>query len=444
MSEGKRKTKKLSGGDDRVIRIVQKKTLEQGADYRLSGFVFVHETEGAVLLFNTFTRQVYALSREEWDPVQRADLSFPHVAELARMCILVEKGYDEIERYLMVLEVMKTLKKQKNGIWKYTILPTTACNARCFYCYENDWVPVTMTERTADTLVDFILRTKQEGRIQLDWFGGEPLCAPGVISRICRSLSGRGVEYSSAMITNGTLMTPELAKEAVDLWHLKTANVSMDGAREDYEKRKRYVRPDLHNYDRAMDAVILLADAGVRVSVRCNYDEENLPRLNAFFDDCKARFGSRDNIDVYEEQLFQSVNGGKGDALYREAEDSVRHAIGLGLGYFRSIPPRLGTHYCMVDGGRTVTVDPKGRIFLCEHLLPDDMHGTIFDEGDFICPRAKIRLAEECRSCPFLPECTPFRKNGCPIHKSECRTQKELETVRALEEMLRCTGDAEE
>ena len=67
--------KKLSDGDERVIRIVQKKTLEHDADYRLSGFVFVHETERLILLENTFTRQVYALSREEWDHVQRADLS---------------------------------------------------------------------------------------------------------------------------------------------------------------------------------------------------------------------------------------------------------------------------------------------------------------------------------------------------------------------------------
>ncbi|MBQ6426806.1 MAG: radical SAM protein [Clostridia bacterium] len=435
--------KKLSDGDERVIRIVQKKTLEHDADYRLSGFVFVHETERLILLENTFTRQVYALSREEWDHVQRADLSYPYVAELAGMTFLVEDGYDEVERYLLVLEVMKTLEKQKDGIWKYTILPTTACNARCFYCYENDWIPVTMTERTADAVVDFILRTKQEGRIQLDWFGGEPLCAPGIISRICRSLLDRGVEYSSAMITNGTLMTRELTKEAVDLWHLKSVNVSMDGAREDYEKRKRYVRPDLHNYDKAMEAVSFLADAGVRVSVRCNYDEENLPRLNDFFNDCNARFGARDNIDVYEEQLFQSVNGGNGDALYRAAEDSVRYAIGLGLGYFRNISPRLRTHYCMVDGGRTVVIDPEGRIYLCEHLLPDDMHGTIFDKGDFRCPKAQIRLADECRSCPFLPECTPFRKNGCPIQKSKCRTQKELETERALDEMLRCAAGIE-
>ena len=190
--------KKLSDGDERVIRIVQKKTLEHDADYRLSGFVFVHETERLILLENTFTRQVYALSREEWDHVQRADLSYPYVAELAGMTFLVEDGYDEVERYLLVLEVMKTLEKQKDGIWKYTILPTTACNARCFYCYENDWIPVTMTERTADAVVDFILRTKQEGRIQLDWFGGEPLYNIPAIDTITSSPFARRASFPAS------------------------------------------------------------------------------------------------------------------------------------------------------------------------------------------------------------------------------------------------------
>ena len=436
--------KQLSAGDGRVIRIVQKKTLQKDADYRLSGFVFVHETEGMVLLENTLTRQVYALSREEWARVRRPDLSFPHVEELAKKRFLEEDGYDEVGLYELILQMLKSLKKQRDGIWKYTILPTTACNARCFYCYEEKWIPATMTVTTADALVDFIIRTKQDGRIQLDWFGGEPLCAPDIISRICSALQERGVNYTSAIITNGTLLTPELAREAVELWHLRTANVSMDGAEEDYEKRKRYVRSDLYNYETAMRAVNLLADAGVQVAVRCNFDAENLPRINTFFDDCKARFGTRANVEVYMEQLFQSVNGPNGAALYRAAEESVRYAVGQGLNYCQYYSPRLSTHYCMVDGGRSVTVDPAGRIYLCEHLLPEDMHGTIFDKGDFLCPQVQAPLAEECRTCCFLPECTPFRKIGCPIHKKECRTQKELDAARTLEHMFRQIGTVEQ
>lgn len=432
--------KQLSAGDSLVIKIVQKKSLLQDADYRLSGFVFKHETRDAVLLENTLTRQIYALSREEWKDVQRADISSPQVVELAKMRFLVESAYDEIEQYTMVIQVLKSIKKKPDGIRKNTVLPTTACNACCFYCYEEKWVPATMTATTADALVDFIIRTKQDGRIQLDWFGGEPLCAPDIISRICSALQERGVDYASAIITNGTLLTPELAREAVELWHLRTANVSMDGAEEDYEKRKRYVRPNLYNYETAMRAVILLADAGVQVAVRCNFDAENLPRVNKFFDDCKARFGTHANVEVYMEQLFQSVNGPNGDALYRAAEESVRYAVNQGLNYCRYYSPKLNTHYCMVDGGRSVTVDPEGRIYLCEHLLSEDMHGTIFDKDDFFCPQVQTALFEECRTCCFLPECTPFRKAGCPIHKKHCRAQKELDAARVLDDMYRRIG----
>ena len=83
--------KQLAAGDSRVIKIVQRKTLPQDGEWRLSRFVFVYGIGDLVLLDNTLTRQVYALSGEEWESVQRADMTLPHVKMLAEMCFLMEK-----------------------------------------------------------------------------------------------------------------------------------------------------------------------------------------------------------------------------------------------------------------------------------------------------------------------------------------------------------------
>ncbi len=433
----------LFKGDGRVVKTVQKNKLYPERGYRLSGFVFAHPTDDAVLLKNTLTKQVYALSPEEWTAVQAADLSHPAAQELAKLRFLVERDYDEPARYGFALSVLRAMEEKKPGIAAYTILPTTACNARCVYCYEEGIVPRAMTPENADAVIDFICRTRREGEIRLAWFGGEPLLGAPVVSRICRALRDRGVEFASSIITNGTLLTPEMAAEAAELWKLKRAQVSMDGARQDYVNRKCYVNPELHNYDRAMEAAELFSDAGVNVVLRVNYDAENLPRMQEFFDDCAARFGERKNVGVYLEQLFQSATTEENAALYRAAAETESGLKATGLSPVVRGERRLRTSYCMADsGGRSVIIDPEGGLHRCEHDLGDEPFGSIFD-ATVRFPHTEPVLAPECGDCVFLPDCTAFRKSCCPVKTAACRTQMALRTERELEALLRRAAEAE-
>lgn len=118
----------------------------------------------------------------------------------------------------------------KKGLASYVILPTTGCNARCVYCYEEGYAVKTMTSETADRLVDFICETRYDDTVKLRWFGGEPLANAKIISYICKGLQERGVPYKSSMVTNASLLTKELAHEAKELWHLERVQVSLDGA----------------------------------------------------------------------------------------------------------------------------------------------------------------------------------------------------------------------
>ena len=423
----------LSKGDGRVVKTIRKHEVSTSVSRRPSAFVFCCETERGFLVKNTLSQQVFCLDGDEWFAFQRGDVTHLAVRELAELRFLVEEDFREEDLYFLVLQVLRSLEKKPDGCSSYTILPTTACNARCVYCYEDGWVSTTMSEATADQVVEFINRSKRAGKICLTWFGGEPLCGAGIISRICRALTERGVEFSSRMITNGTLLTPELTAEARDVWRLTQVQVSMDGAREDYEARKCYLRPERFDYDRAMDAVRLLVDAGVGVTLRCNYDAENLPRMRVFFDDCSARFSGREKIGIYMEQLFQSSRTEDSAALYHAAEAEIQYAEKLGLSTRKRVKPAFRTRFCMADScGRSVIIDPQGGLHRCENLIDGEPFGTVYDTEIASAPPPREELAEECRGCTFLPECTPFRKKGCPVVTAACRTQMELRTRRVL------------
>ena len=72
---------------------------------------------------------------------------------------------------------------------------------------------VTMSEETIRAAIDYIMRSKCGGEILLNWFGGEPLLRADIIDRFCVELKERGVSFKSRITTNGSLITPELARK---------------------------------------------------------------------------------------------------------------------------------------------------------------------------------------------------------------------------------------
>ena len=436
--------KELSSGDSRVVHIVQKRNLYPETRYRRSGFLVDYKAGDAILLKNTLTNQVFALSEEEWAAVQNADMSCSHVRELAQYRFLVEPDYNELAQYAFARNVVRAMEKNDPGIRWYTILMTTACNARCVYCYEEGWRPFSMKKETADAIVDFICRTKQKGKIRLMWFGGEPLLEPKKISYICRALQSKGVEYDSSTITNCTLLTPEMVKEAVALWHLKRAQVSMDGAKGDYEARKQYVHPERDNYEKAMESIAMLSDAGVEIVIRCNYDAENISRVREFLDDCKVRFGDRENVSLHLAQLYPPKGKDNMAGALDVYEKTLDYYDALGFVEKARNASRMRTHFCMADWNwMNIVIDPKGGLHFCELVADETAVGTVFDQDPPHFPPIHDEVAEECRNCSYLPQCTPFRKSSCPVENAYCRREMKMSTVREMLSLYR-NGPVEE
>ena len=111
----------------------------------------------------------------------------------------------------------------------FNILPTTHCNARCFYCFEKGMVPVSMTDESAEQTARFIISTHKAGKpVYISWFGGEPLLGKKHIDQICRRLYDAGIQYSSSMTTNGSLITSEIIEKMKSLWNLFHSMTSVD------------------------------------------------------------------------------------------------------------------------------------------------------------------------------------------------------------------------
>jgi sulfatase maturation enzyme AslB (radical SAM superfamily) len=105
----------------------------------------------------------------------------------------------------------------------YTILTTTQCNARCFYCYQHVTKHKSrMTKETAEKVANYIIdHTFIDEQVDLDWFGGEPLFNQEVIDIIVTKVEGSGRHVKSGIISNSYLFDEQTCIKAARDWHVQ-------------------------------------------------------------------------------------------------------------------------------------------------------------------------------------------------------------------------------
>ena len=239
------------------------------------------------------------------------------------------------------------------------------------------------------------------------------------------------------MISNGSLITPEIIEKMVGLWHLDRIQISMDGDEDDYISRKRYYKED-DQYHFVMRAIDRMSEKGIRVQVRCNIDEYNRDGLPNLLKDMNAIINHRENVRVYLAPLYQIRESERAMPFWQKVLDaySMIESAGFRVKKMMGVGSAFRVNACIADSG--VVICPDGVLSPCEHLqqkagFGDVWRGVTDESGRHEFCRVD-RIREKCRSCPFLPDCTGF--SGCPIHDSHCRGLHELMAIDSLKRMV--------
>ena len=281
--------------DAMTARILQKQKLTQTAPLRWSVYVFPLAHRGRFFLYHYLTKQCVETEAALFESVGRRRL-FPAetvgedaaLRELAESWFLVPADKDEAALYESLTRLLR-LQKAQRRFSAFTIMTTTACNARCVYCFEQGMETKTLAGETLEQTIRFIEQSRDERKkLHLNWFGGEPLAAPQVIDRVSAALTEKGIPFEASMITNASLMDEAVAEKMRTIWRVRRVQVSLDGAEEDYNRRKNYVRPYPSAYRTVLENLARLADAKIQVVLRCNVDEENIDGVQSLIDDLAA------------------------------------------------------------------------------------------------------------------------------------------------------------
>ena len=435
-NEEKKAIECLWRGDARVCTLLgPQKPPAEGLGIRRSRFVYTLYQQGRYLLFHTLTREILAVEPQYID-FFADDRLFPASvlsgevpAKLYEHHFLVPENTPESQTYLELKEILVLKEELPRGITSYVILPTTTCNARCFYCFEQGMRYRKMSRETVEDTLAFILRHKptDKKKIHIHWFGGEPMCAPENIDRICEGLTAAGIEFSAEMTSNGSLFTEELAKKAAEVWKVFKIQITLDGMAEEYAKRKRYSSAVQDPFGTVIRNMHFLIAAGIKITVRLNVDENNLGEIYRVVDFLKAEFTDEEKkkLLVYAHSLFGKP-GEALDACPRDAGSDVLESRVLEINDYcerQGLRPHdlapvfsLKSHFCRVTAPEcNVVIDAAGQLFACDAMTENMRYGDVKTDIDMdvwnrVASPCAVR--EECARCVFLPECTEFDR--CP------------------------------
>lgn len=403
---------------DRIRKILGVQKRKDGK-YRLHAYCLQCDVDDGVLIYNSMTCEMIRLTAAEAEEMTESQ-------ELIERWFLVPEGNDDYKTAKQLRTVYEMTMPGGKYVNSYTVMTTTDCNARCFYCYEAGWKKhVPMSEDTARALTDYIERSRSGKRVNLTWFGGEPLFNEKVIDMICGGLKARDISYASKMITNGYLFGEEQVRKAKELWNLKYVQITLDGTEEIYNRSKSYIYPDEPSpYRVVLKNIERIAEAGIGVHIRLNYDLDNAEDIMTLIGELHARFGESKNVNVYTHSLYDLDHrrtAVETEALLDWKKRLDEKIAGFGYQYLRPLNRFLPVNQCMADNAHSLLVAPDGRFTCCEHHSEDEIIGSIRSEemDAETIRRWKERVPEQpvCRECPIYPQCVQIRM--CPGEKCE-------------------------
>jgi uncharacterized protein len=330
------------------------------------------------------------------------------------------------------------------------LLASEDCNLRCRYCYED--FPRGMMEERVRAGIKRLVETRVGGlkRLNISWFGGEPLYGLPAIDDLAGffdEISQRhDLQYSASMTTNGYLLTPDVAERLIS-WRLKNFQITVDGLAEQHD-HNRPGRDGSGTFDTIFGNLKALKASTLQffVRLRVNFDRDTHPHLEKFMCFLQEEIGSDPRFGL----AFYGVGkwGGSNDANLNvcgvfEANDVraelQQSAYQKGLKFNtladRNLP---GQGVCYAARPFNFVIGADGKVMKCTVALdkdPSNIVGFLSEDGTIEMNHDRFSKWVEpafesdpnCQKCHILPACQGM---SCPLLRFEHNTSPCAATVK--------------
>lgn len=404
----------------------------EGCMYKLSEYTIIEKCDDGYLLLHTLSWSLFLLTEIEYENI----LNYEYFKKYK---IILDEKIDEHSLAKEIYLKRSTLPSipTYDKINTFIIYTTNKCNAQCFYCFQKDILKqIHMSSETANDVANFIME-KSNGEIGIQWFGGEPLLNTNVMNQICEILAKHNIKYQSSMITNGLLFNEKNINTAIDLWNMKSVQISIDGINETYNNIKNFKNKNIDGFKtvyKNIENILSLSDIKVMVRINVSYDNfENVKETVKYFHDNFEEYLKNGRLILYTMILFDYLKNDQYSAikLWEKLDELSEKYVFLQKPFYNKILNHSNLLTCMADKGTTLSISTEGELSTCNHWANENVIGNIYDgitkkdvlKEWFTKDGENIKFCVK-NACKYLPICNHYYKcKDLPI----CSTITDIE-----------------
>jgi len=328
---------------------------------------------------------------------------------------LIDGGYviaDDRDE-LLEMQVLHNTQRYSSLISGITAVVTTYCNFACTYCYEGiSCESKNVIESEVIRCIASLASESYGDEFYLALYGGEPLTALDecieLLAKVAEAVVGRDAQFGAGIVTNGYLMTPDVARKLVSLG-VREAQITLDGTQELHDSR-RVLRNGQGTFNKILDNIRKIPSE-MTVKVRMNIDQG----LDQDLREVTSQLHGLSNVSIHPAPTrYDHIN------LNSVAEVNQEYVDRCYPEYL--INERLNARIlgCVATTLRGMVIMPDGSILKCWNEVGDD-HSNYGNIKECRNPNLMISmkwmqwdpysLRSVCSSCKKLPQCC----GGCPM-----------------------------
>lgn len=395
--------------------------------FKESKFNIKSEVDDKLIIFNSLTQGLLEVEGEIKDKIQSIlekkelidEIDEDIKQNLLHGGIIVPNNVDELAN----LKLITNMDKYNSKSLDLTIAPTLECNFGCTYCYEKGVRYNTMNSEVKTNTIDFISNNLQGvSNLNICWYGGEPLLKIELIDELTekiKELCKDDISYNAMMVTNGYLLTPEIAKKLNDM-NIKNIQITLDGNRKIHDSRRFLI-----NKEGTFDTIIKNIDECkelLNITIRINVDKTNFENTYELLEILKEK-NIAQKVSFYIAQVDNINNSCSNTTCLSDIEFSESEVLfykkAFEMGIYKFNFPKNITSFCGAVTLNSYVIDPKGNLYKCWNTIGNEKYkiGNVKNK----IPNLNQNLTswinynqegEKCKECNVFPLCN----GGCPYH----------------------------
>ncbi|MBI9066192.1 MAG: SPASM domain-containing protein [Salinivirgaceae bacterium] len=391
--------------------------------YHLSRFNTSWQKGGDFFLHNSLSNSFIKLDNSLYDLLKAKKITDKLPIDLIEY---LKKNYfiiDNIDDDINQFRKLFTISRYRSDVLNLTIAPTTFCNFKCPYCYE-EGIEYEMMDTNTEKEICKYINSSQEKNVAIVWYGGEPLMAFDKIVSISNYVIKCGKYLKTSIVTNGYLLTNEKV-EILKSYNVKNIQITIDGIELEHDKTRVHINGKPTFWKIIENISYILNETDIFCSIRVNISKQKNEFQNVlnFFND---KFGGlrynvhsafiRDSSGLLQKIKPLSCNEGmsfQDKVVFQRTSYTKNNSKQY---------PILKINDCTARSLNSFVISPSGDFFKCwedihnKDLAIFNIHRSNKIRNNLLNKylfSADVLTDEKCIKCNILPICG----GGCPVSR---------------------------